>query len=374
MLWIMLIALTGCYLGPGASLPPGMGDDQTDAPALPPTAEQVLPTPMPFVLSAPQEFPPDINPLTGLPADPSVLERRPMIVKISNAPAIVRPQAGLGQADHVFEHYAEGGLTRFSAVFYGQSPTRVGSIRSSRLIDDELMTMYHGLLAFSGASIGVEAIINAAPYFPRTYKGVLFGAPYYWREDHVAAPHNMYVNVDALWSLAAQQGHAQRPDLRGLAFDPAAPDGGTPAPYISVRYAATQVEWWYDEATSTYLRFSDGLIHADGNTGEQVRADNVVALYAAHTETDIVESTWQGVDSYSIAIDLMNGGEALLFRSGQRYPARWSRPEGEALFQFRTPEGDPLPFAPGVTWFQVLPPPETWRAWEGVSVSLPEGS
>lgn len=376
LMLLVMGGLTACYMGPGASLPPGVVATAEPA-TLPPTdppAPVVMPTPVPFVLSAPQDFPPEINPLTGLPADPALLERRPLIVKISNAPAIVRPQAGLGQADHVFEHYAEGGLTRFSAVFYGQAPQRVGSIRSSRLVDDELMTMYRGLLAFSGASIGVEAIINAAPYFPRTYKGVLYSAPYYWREDQVDAPHNMFMNADALWSLAAQQGQAERIDLRGLAFDDAAPANGTPAPYISVRYAATRVEWWYDEATSTYLRFSDGLVHADGNTGEQVRAANVVALYAAHAETDIVESTWQGVDSYSIAIDLRSGGEAVLFRDGQQFPARWTRPDGESLIQFTTPDGNPLPFSPGNTWFQLLPPPPAWTPYEGVSVSLPDGS
>ena len=63
----------------------------------------------------PDHFAAGINPLTGQPvADPASLNRRPLLVKISNAPPLVRPQAGIGAADLVFEHYAEGGLTRFS--------------------------------------------------------------------------------------------------------------------------------------------------------------------------------------------------------------------------------------------------------------------
>ena len=105
-----------------------------------------------------------INPLTGLQVKrPANLQRNPVIAKVSNAPAEVRPQAGLAAADLVFEHYAEGGLTRFSAVFYGQRPTRVGSIRSARLIDLELLPMLGGLLAWSGASNGVLALLNAGP-------------------------------------------------------------------------------------------------------------------------------------------------------------------------------------------------------------------
>src|SRR5690606_7442224 len=103
----------------------------------------------------PVNFPPDVNPLTGLSVDdPAVLQRRPVLVKISNAPPLVRPQHGIGQADLVFEHYAEGGLTRFSAIFYSQLPRQAGSIRSARLIDYELVEMYKALLAYSGASNG----------------------------------------------------------------------------------------------------------------------------------------------------------------------------------------------------------------------------
>ena len=83
----------------------------------------------------------------------------------------MRPQAGLEAADLVFEHYAEGGLTRFSAVFHGQRPTRVGSIRSARLIDVELLPMFQGLLAWSGASIGVDQRLNASAHPGRLLQG-----------------------------------------------------------------------------------------------------------------------------------------------------------------------------------------------------------
>lgn len=45
----------------------------------------------------PEQVGPDVNPLTGLPeADPNTLNRRPIVVKISNAPPLVHP--GLGSA------------------------------------------------------------------------------------------------------------------------------------------------------------------------------------------------------------------------------------------------------------------------------------
>jgi hypothetical protein len=60
------------------------------------------------------DFPENVNPLTGLVvADPSRLERRPIMSKVSNFPRTGRPHAGLSFADMVFEYYIGYGLNRF---------------------------------------------------------------------------------------------------------------------------------------------------------------------------------------------------------------------------------------------------------------------
>lgn len=323
-------------------------------------------------------FPDDVNPLTGLTvADPAVLERRPIVVKISNAPPLVRPQAGLNQADLVFEHYAEGGLTRFSAVFYGQTPTRVGSIRSARLIDHEIVPMVDGMLVFSGGSIGVETYIYgsdvidpdfqhaphrhipASEYADRAYKGVFYGLPYYWRDESIPVPHNMFANLEAIWQLAAEDGHGQRARLQGLAFDdqPPADDSG-PATDIDIRYRATRVRWVYDADTNTYLRYADGEPHFDAASDTQVRADNVVVMYSEHVATEVIESQWQGSISYSTQIQMWDQADVILLRDGKRYDGYWFRTIREDLIALRTEDGEVLPLKPGNTWFQIVRLPE----------------
>jgi len=330
----------------------------------------------------PTGFADNVNPLTGLMvADPSVLNRRPIVAKISNAPALVRPQSGIGQADLVFEHYAEGGLTRFSAVFYGQAPQRVGSIRSARLIDYELVPMFQGLLAFSGASIGVEKVIygwadvatripgseNSGPLVPlppsefanRTYMGVRYGLPTYWRDESIPVPHNMFFNAAALWELAASEGNGERPVLEGMAFHPAAPEGaaGTAA-YVDLRYRTTRVEWHYESNTGLYYRTQDGMRHFDFNTQQQITTANVVILYADHQETDIIESQFEGGINWSLQITLMGEGTAILCRDGQRYDGHWVRNAQYNVIGLRTHDGQILYLKPGVTWFQVVPLPD----------------
>ena len=347
-----------------------------------PTSENmILPQPIEGAVG-PLVYPDMINPLTGLiVTDPAILLRRPIIVKISNAPPLVRPQAGIGSADLVFEHYAEGGLTRFSAVFYGQTPTRVGSIRSARLIDYDLVSMLGGILVFSGASIGVEKVIYGweateariegsalvPPLVPlppsefaeRAYMGVFYGAPYYWRDETIPVPHNMFASPQAIWDLASQDGFEQPVNLDGLAFHPDPPSNsiGT-ASLIDIRYRATRVQWTYDAEIGLYRRFADGQGHFDGNTLEQVTAANVIVLYADHFETDLVESQFNDSVSYSIQMTLQGTGNATLFREGQQYDGQWTRAGLFERFTFLTNEGDLLYLRPGNTWIQVVQLPE----------------
>jgi hypothetical protein len=373
----------------------------TPPPSETPPSPTATATPVPLAPGAigPVNFAADVNPLTGLVVeDPTVLERRPLVVKISNAPPLVRPQAGIGEADLVFEHYAEGGVTRFSAIFYTHAPTRVGSIRSARLIDYELVPMYQGMLAFSGASLGVDKRIYGSEYVQdvlcgskaegqakttceaeadavappgfipssefadRAYKGVYYGHPYYWRDESIPIPHNMFTNPAALWELAAEEGKNQRPALTGMIFhpDPTENDSAlvNPAPVLDIRYRATRVRWEYDPEIGQYRRFADGLPHLDANTDEQVTADNVVVLYAGHYLTDIIESVWQGSVSYSEQITVWPEGDVTLLRDGQRYDGRWIRAVRGDLISFQINDGAHLYLKPGNTFVQLVRFPE----------------
>ena len=89
-----------------------------DVTAAPPTPE-ITPTPDTVVLAAEAAAFAGRNPMTGeVVADPADLQRRPIAVKLANAPAdYTRPQAGLNDADLIFEHWTEGSVTRFTAIF-----------------------------------------------------------------------------------------------------------------------------------------------------------------------------------------------------------------------------------------------------------------
>src|SRR5258708_34156769 len=111
------ITFSSILAPPDTSTPAGTIEPTTSATLIPTASPTWVATPP--GANGPFKFPANTNPLTGLAVDdPAVLQRRPLAVKISNAPPLVRPQAGIGDADLVFEHLTEGRLTAFTAAFW----------------------------------------------------------------------------------------------------------------------------------------------------------------------------------------------------------------------------------------------------------------
>ncbi|MCJ7548854.1 MAG: DUF3048 domain-containing protein, partial [Anaerolineae bacterium] len=161
-----------------ATQPPPTATPTPQATATTPPTE--APTPGEIVVTP---FPPDVNPFTGLQvADEAQLDRIPVAIKVSNSPE-VRPQSGMGSADLVFEHFAEGGITRYTTVFYANEPEMVGSVRSGRLIDLEIPAMYQAIFGYSGSSAGVKNRIRNSDLFPDRIAAPDFGVggPYFYR-------------------------------------------------------------------------------------------------------------------------------------------------------------------------------------------------
>lgn len=346
---------------------------QTPAPTDLPTAT-LVPTdpptaaPTPAGQIGPDTFAPEIDPLTGLAVtDPNVLFRRPLAIKVSNFPACVRPQAGLSLADLVFEHYAEGPTTRFTAIFYSHNSPQVGSIRSARLIDLELPAMYQALFAFSGASPGVLEKLKAADFKDWVISPEFEpGHPAFFRVpiaslsgDCQALEHTLFTSTDALWADADKKGINQRPTLTGMAFNPNPPGGGQPATTASLAYDGEYVRWVYSPTAQAYYRYANGQPHTDTQTQAQITAANVVVVFANHVFTLILENligydpaTGRG-GSHSIEIQLWGSGPALVFRNGQVYSLTWLRQQRTGVLGLVDAQGHIFPLQPGNTWFEL---------------------
>ena len=313
----------------------------------------------------PVRFPENVNPLTGLEvADPTILDRRPMTVKVSNGPRSVRPQYGLSLADHVYEYYHEVGRTRFNAIFYGQNAEFVGPIRSARFADEHFVHMYKSIFVYGSADARVLWRLFNTGYGKRFVSISDNPCPPTVESPTCRTDPDVYNSL--MTGTAALSQHISdrnignsRQNLDGLVFKATPPEGGAAGNSLTIRYSSGFYNRWdYDPVSKNYIRFQDTLDdYSNGNgevfellsdqlTGERITADNVVVLFARQTYYLQEPEMWE--------INLIGSGQALVYRDGQIYQVTWVRDSKESLIQIKYPDGSRFPLRPGNTWFQIV--------------------
>ncbi len=308
-------------------------------------------------------LPPDVNPLTGLKvSDPKLLERRPMVIKITNFPRSVRPQWGLNAADHVYEYYLEDELTRFVGVFYGRDAERVGPIRSARPFDEHLMRMYKAIFAFAYADDRVMDLwigTNLSPFLVIERPG---NCPPMCRIGPKSNYNTLYTNTAQLGEYVAARGvNNDRQNLEGLHFEENSLllGGGGEARRLEVRFSPMSYHAWeYQPKTRRYLRWQDEeraaaeeetfLPLIDSLDGQQVAADNIVLLMVPTGYFYLSNST----EIYNYRLEGRGKGYAL--RDGRIFTIEWVRYRPRDLVSIRFPGGLPFPLKPGNIWFEIL--------------------
>ncbi len=338
------------------------------SPTLAPTATsaaQPTATPDSRVMTT---FPADVNPLTGEKvSDPTVLNRRPLAVKIGDMLGYdIRPQAGASFADWVIEHSTEAGDTpRWTAVFYGQTPARVGGTRSCRIIDTEIPAIFSSLLACSGMSGGTREFYIKPSDFnqEKRFFSPDFGdwTPMFYRTNDAVPPLNMYVDPAEIWKEADKRGSNTKPNITGLAFSaqPLAP--GQAASELKVKFGSETDTWKYDPASTLcgsvagcYLRWSAGVPHTDAINGQQLSAANVLVIFVNHVDdVRFLEEDYGNLKLFGIQIQLWNSGTFKLFRDGQVFEGTWSRTERNQMLKFTDANGNLIPLKPGKSWMEL---------------------
>lgn len=340
----------------------------TDTPVPPTQTPTFTPTPEPTEVLTPTvtawpTLSANLCPLTGLPVeDLALLDRRPLAIKVQNASA-ARPQYGLAQADIVYEHLSEAGITRFTAIYLCREVEKAGSTRSARFIDLEIPAMYKSLLAFSGTSPGLYPKFTNADFKEREFvQNWGWHADGFYRDielrkQGLAIEHTLFADPPKIWRIAEKLGLNEAQDVDDMHFSSEPPEEGEPATHIKIPFPnrLMVVDYRYDEDSGTYLRWDGGEPHVDAATGEQLAATNVVVAYAHHVDADFYED-YPRTNHPSVQIQLWGTGPAVIFRDGKAYEGLWARPNRDDMLVFRDAEGQiPIPLKPGNTWIEMVP-------------------
>jgi hypothetical protein len=377
LLLILVILLGACNM-PGRNQDPitaTVNESEltapTDTPSPIPLTDTLPPpteTPEPIATDIPEaygpdNFPADVNPLTGQKvSNPALLERRPLAVKVQIFPRGQRPPWGVALADIVYDYYQNNGLTRFHTIFLGTDAEQVGPIRSARLLDGQLINMYKSIFVFGGADSRILNRLYNAPYYDRLVVEGYGNCPPLCRVD----PNGyniLMTNTTQLSEYATQKGIPNdRQNLDGMTFNSITPGGGGTGGQVIVRFSISSYNRWdFDPGSGRYLRFQDIQESqdfasqgydalTDQLTNQQIAADNVVILFAAHK---FVAGSKPG-KSEIVDIKLDGTGQAIAFRDGQKYDLQWNRPESDSVLYLTFPDGTPYAYKPGNTWYQVI--------------------
>ncbi|MBI2848958.1 MAG: DUF3048 domain-containing protein [Chloroflexi bacterium] len=278
---------------------------------------------------------------------PSVASR-PLAVKIDNAPQ-ARPQSGLSDACIVYEHLAEGGITRFTAIYYGEEVKSIGPVRSARRVDLQIIPQFKAVLAHVGGSQAVMEKLRRSNILDLDQ---FFNPGSYFTLRFRTAPHNIYTTISRLRQGAQARGWEMTTELPRLPVSQV-DQKGDPAEIIGIPYSSSSaVEYRYDSESKSYRRFTAGRPHLEeGN--KQIEVKNLVIQKVDSWFVDVIEDAG---GAPSLDFDLVGEGNAWIFHDGYVIHGKWERPSLEATTQFYDEQGQPAAFVPGNLWIALVPP------------------
>ena len=280
--------------------------------------------------------------LTGLQVDPTINARPVTAVMIENS-LDSRPQSGLSQAGVVFEAIAEGGITRFLALFQDTAPDNVGPIRSARPYYVEWEMGFDAGYAHVGGS--PEALADIKAWGVRDLDQFANGGSYH-RITSRAAPHNVYTSIATLNQLEAAKGYTSS-TFTGFARKKEAPSKQPTATKINFALSGPlyNVHYDYVATTNTYNRTEGGAAHIDANGNVLISPKVVVGLVMPYSlEADDHHSQYGTIGS----------GPAYVFQDGTVTIGQWTKAANASQFTFADSAGKPLLLNPGQTWLTAL--------------------
>lgn len=282
--------------------------------------------------------------LTGLQVAPELNEKPVTAVMVENS-IEARPQAGLTDAGVVFEAIAEGGITRFMALYQDTAPESIGPIRSARPYYIDWALGFDAAYAHVGGSPeALQQIKNDdVKDMDQSYN-----AKYFERVTNRYAPHNVFTSIAQLNELEQSKDYGKSNFTSFPRKKEKKPDQ-TQAPVakninLNISSAYYNVQYNYDPATNTYLRVLGGKPHVD-TAGKQAAPKVVVAM----------------VMNYGIASDgkhsvynTVGNGQVFIFQDGGVTQGTWEKSAKNKQVSFTDANGKPIKLNPGQTWITAV--------------------
>ncbi len=289
--------------------------------------------------------------IDGVLDDPEDQNHYLVAIMVENHTAS-RPQSGLDKANIVFEALAEGGITRFLALYTLTDPIQeIGPVRSARPYYIDWARGYNAMYVHIGGSPKALARLNSTNAFDLNQ---FFNSQYFYRDKtrDVASEHTLYTSAK-LMQLALLDKQAPTPgDYQPWKYKSDADGSSRPASqHITINFStfSYKVDYEYDPVKNDYARLQAEQPHVmrDGTT---IRPKNVVVLTVKRRLEEPVDGKGR------LEMDTIGEGPARYFLDGKELIGTWSKRSPQDPLDLRLEDGSDVQLNAGQTWVEIVPP------------------
>ena len=290
--------------------------------------------------------------LNGVAVPPKSGNHRIAAVMIDNYPIDARPQSGLKDADVVYEVEAEGGITRYMALFLETTPKEIGPVRSARTYFVDLARPYDPLFAHAGENDDVWGPLRDLREAGFADMDEIVGTPEaFWRDSSRFMPHNLYTSIAKIRKTAPRYGYKDTPLLgEEFAFASNAPDPPAPPDAVLTFWRNYTVRFHLTPAG--YERIIAGQVQHDRNDSTPYHVADIIAVWIPAKVLDSIGD---------LAMNVYGTFPAVLIRGGIATPAKWVAPGPNTMPELLGKDGEAMFLTPGQIYIEVLPQGGTVR-------------
>lgn len=286
-----------------------------------------------------------------------------------------RPQVGLHDAKIVYEAIAEGGITRFAAIYRNADVDVIGPVRSLRMYYLEWDLPYDCTIIHAG---GVKAAVQRA----EKYAHLSESATYMWR-DYSAyyAPNNLFTSPELLNKFNSSKKYNEsdpktfarmtpkesEAELKEIENDSEDKYKKADSIYVHVTTAQNyNVKYTYNAKSNSYLRAYEGnsgkhMSYTCRNTGKsgnkikpQKDCGQATQLAPKVVVVMKVPEELNSDNHYREEITTTGSGDAWVFQNGIVIEGTWSRKKDTDQLVFKDKTGEVIKLAPGQTWITAV--------------------
>ncbi|MCW2747493.1 MAG: hypothetical protein JWP10_635 [Nocardioidaceae bacterium] len=323
----------------------GSSDDKTETK---PEVTAATTTPAPPVIVT--------SPLTGLEMPDGRPTHPVYVAKVDNTgPAA--PQIGLDKADVVVQELVEGGVTRLAVLFYSNTPTKVGHIRSMRATDIGIAKPVKAQIIASGGArptIRRVARANVTVHLEDAQSPGFSG-------DVGSRPYNRLINIQKLADLSKPVVITRNYFTFGKGIDGIV--GKTLATTATGATQAAPVKLSKTVSTAK-TRFSGGSVTTWGlkdgkwkrTSGPRQSSTGFLADTMIVIQAKVQAAGYNDVAGNPVPETILQGtGKAVIFQGSEALKVIWTKDKLNSTLSFKTADGQAIGIKPGKTWIELIP-------------------